>query len=276
MGMQDYLYQSQNKNLNDTWELSSSILTYDKDILLDTIMLKAATLGVNYTNPDQYYAMCRMWWRKWIPTFQEWWHVAETEYHWEWNTEWSENGTDSGTETGTLGTVTSDREVIDTDTTGREITDEDTTVSLTGLEVVDDNTTYSKSGQNSSTTTNQVSAYDASTYQPESQQSMSGSNSESGSGTDDKTINTTEATTGALDRTLNSTGTVDTTRNTTGSVDTDTSKDTTGEYSKYKKGNIGVMTTQSLAQEEYLFRFQYNPYELMSAVFVKEMTCAVW
>lgn len=263
MGMQDYLYQTQSKNLNDTWELDSTILTFDKDTLLDTIMLDAATLGINNTDPDQYYRQCAMWWKKWRYTFQTWWKVAETEYHWEWNTEWWEDGTNKETGSGTKDGTNSETQVIDGDTTYGK--------SGTSKEVMDDDTTGSLSASGSSHTTNEVSAFDApgnDPYVPHDTSSTSSSNSENTSGTDDRTtdVNWSE----------NGTGTDDKTITTNGTTGEEMSSQKDASHDIYKRGNIGVMSTQQLERETMETKFHYNPYELMAAVFIKEMTCAVW
>lgn len=295
MGMQDYLNANLNKNLNDSWTLTSTL--YDKDILLDTIMLQAGQLGINTTNPEQYYRMCGMWWNKWKYTFQTWWDVAETEYHWEWNTEWWEDGSTTDSATGSKGQTTSKTEIVDDDTTynkrgnDKEVIDQDTNMTESGDEIltIDGSTSGTlrapgESGSNSSTTENQVSAYDSSTYSPSSKSITNTSRSEDTTGKNDSE-NTTEfgkVVDGTNDQTTtrnwgeSGSGTDDKTTTTSGTFDEDTTTEEEGTHEIYKRGNIGVMSTQALERETFETKFHYNPYELISAVFIKEMTCAVW
>lgn len=288
--------EDQTRSLKDPWELDG-VSTFDSEALLAAIMIKGGQMEPLFADPRFFYNMNNMWWRKWIPTFKYWWTASEKEYEPLWDREGFEEINDHTEESGTLDSATTGIEVIDTDTTGsevtdtdntvREVTDEDTVGSITGTEVVDDDTTYSKSGQSSSTTTNQVSAYDSSTYQPHDTSNTSGTSSESGSSTDDKTTSTTESTTGALDKTvnttgtldstINSTGTADTTRNTSGSIDTDTTGSKDSSHSLHSWGNWGIsQTSQKLLYSEYEVRFKINPYELMSDIFLNEMAVRVF
>lgn len=270
--------EDQIRSLKDPWELDG-VSTFDSDALLASIMIKGGQMEPLFTDPRFFYNMNSMWWRKWLPTFKYWWVASEKEYNPLWDREGFEEVTDHTEENGTLDTTTTGKEVSDTDTTGSQVTDEDTTGNLTGKEIVNDDSTSSSSAQNSSTTTNSVSAYDSSTYtyQPENQSTSSGSSSESGSSTDDKTTDTTEATIGTLDRAVNETGTIDTTRNTTGSIDTDTTGSRDSSHSSRTWGNWGISTTsQKLLYSEYEVRFKLNPYELMSDIFLNEMSVRVF
>lgn len=233
MGMQDYLNQNLEKNINDTWTLESNVLTFDKDTLLDTIMLDAGQLGINTTNPEQFYRQCAMFWNKWKYTFQKWWEVAEKEYQPLWNTEWWEDGNNAATAVGSRESNSSSSESMSDNAKG--------TLRAPGT-----------SGSNGTTVENSVSAFDSNTYQPH-----------------DKSVSTTtrsEDTTSKDDRTTQAAGT----------SNEDTTQSQSATHDIYKRGNIGVMSTQSLKEETFNTEFHYNPYNLMSAVFIKEMTCAVW
>lgn len=297
MGMQDYLYETQRKNLNDAWSLESNVLTFDKDVLLDTIMLDAGQLGINTTNPDQYYLQCAMWWRKWKGTFQKWWEVAETEYHWEWNTEWWEDGNTSESGSGTKDGTSHTEEVTDDDTTynkkgnDKEVIDQDTNMTESGSDVETLDASNSGTlrapgvtGSNSTTTTNEVSAFDSNTYQPHDTSTTTVSKSEDTTGKNDAETTTEygKIVDGTNDQTTtrnwgeNGGGTDDKTVTTDGTTGEETTMEKEGSHDIYKRGNIGVMSTQALERETFETKFHYNPYNLMSAVFVKEMTCAVW
>ena len=268
--------EDQIRSLKDPWELDG-VSTFDAEALLAAIMIKGGQMEPLFTDPRFFYNMNNMWWRKWIPTFKYWWTASEKEYNPLWDREGFEEITDHTKESGTLDSSTTGIEVIDTDTAGREITDEDTTGSLTGKEIVDDGTTSSSNTTSTASTENKVSAYDASTYQPSSSSSSSSGVTESASSTDDKITDTTEHTTGVLDKTVNTTGTADTTRNTTGAIDTNTTGSKDSSHSSRTWGNWGISTTsQKLLYSEYEVRFKLNPYELMSDIFLNEMSVRVF
>ena len=276
--MENFLNQmeDQTRSLKDPWELDG-VSTFDSEALLAAIMIKGGQMEPLFADPRFFYNMNNMWWRKWIPTFKYWWTASEKEYNPLWDREGFEEITDHTEESGTLDSSTTGIEVIDTDTTGKEITDEDTTGSLTGKEIVDDNTTSSSTTASTASTENRVSAYDASTYQPSSSSSSSSNVTESASSADDKITDTTEHTTGVLDKTVNTTGTADTTRNTTGAIDTDTTGSKDSTHSSRTWGNWGISTTsQKLLYSEYEVRFKLNPYELMSDIFLNEMSVRVF
>ena len=93
--------------------------------------------------------------------------------------------------------------------------------------------------------------------------------SESGSGTDDKTTTKQWSESG--------TGTDDRTTNRTGSIGTDTSNDRDFDSDVHEWGNWGIsQTVQKLWASTYETHYKYNPYELMSDIFIKEMTDCVW
>lgn len=126
-------------NLNDKsiaseWSLSNE--TYDRDVLMYSIINKGATFEPIYTDPDYFATMCAMWWTKHKRTFEKWFEVFDTEYEPLW------------------------------DRDGYEEVHEDT------HQVIDSDTTYER-GQtvdetmaDNATTENTVSAYDRNDYQP--------------------------------------------------------------------------------------------------------------
>lgn len=242
MGMQDYLHDYENKNINDTWALSD--VQFDKDILLDTIMLDAGQLGINTTNPLQYYRQCDMWWKKWQNTFQKWWEVQEKEYEPLWNTDRYEESHDDIVDTGTDNLTTYNQEIMD----------DDTTSSLSG------EASGSSLDSTSGTVTNSVSAFDAGNNLVTHDSQSSNSQSEG-------TTNSNSSSTG--------TGTDDRTTTNNGTQDRDTTNDRDLDHSLHAWGNIGVMSSQDLYTQELKVRF-INLYEHAAAIFIKEMTCAVW
>ena len=154
------------KSINDKWllpDLESD--SYDKDVLLSAIITKGATFEPIYTNPDYFYNMCELWWKKWYRTFLKWFQVFDKEYE----PLWDRNGF----------------EEIHDDT--YEVLDNDTTYENHRAihEVLDDDTT------SDSTTENKVSAYDETTYQPHDQTIIDAS------GTDDRTTDTSDNSNGS-------------------------------------------------------------------------------
>ena len=276
--------------INDSWTLDSEVTTFDKNTLLDSIIMKGGTFEPIYTDPYFLKRMSDAWWSKWRPTFEKWYIAYEKEYEPLWDRNGYEEIEDHTDETGTLDTATSGKEVMDDDTTG----------SKSSTEIIDDDTTYSgtskvieqASGKDTTThtsdrdidVTNSVSAFDSNTYQPHDHshtddtlnsdtiettygKRVQTDGEENGNGTDDKTTTYTENTTGTDDRTTTSSGTVDT--DTTGSKDY--------AHSLHTWGNWGILTTsQKLMESEFNVRYRMNPYELMSDIFVRELCVRVF
>lgn len=243
------------KSIIDGWELSDSA-SFNPNTLLSTIMSKGMSFEPLWTDPRFFYMMCGEWWNRWSEVFGKWFYAKDFDYEPLWDRNGYETVHEDTADTGTVDTATSDREVVDRDTTDNK----------TIHEVVDDDTTYSKSGKNSSDTENTVSAYDKSTYQPHDKSETEESFSESGSGTDDKTTDTT----------VNDRGTEDVTTNRTGSVDTDTSNDKDFDRDYHSWGNWGIsQTSQKLLKSEYEVRY-WNVYSHMADIFIDEMTIGVY
>lgn len=275
------------KSLTDDWSLTGTE-NFDADTLLSTIMLKGMSFEPIFTDPKFFYMMNGQWWNKWKDTFDKWFIVLEKEYEPLWDRNGFETVHEDTAETGTLDTATSDRTVVDRDTTDtettREVVDEDTTYSKSGTskEIIDDDTTGSSHTTNSSTTTNTVSAFDSTEYQPHDKSVTSGSTDVTTSGTDDRTTTTTwsENGSGTDDITTtgskNGAGTEDITTNKTGSVDTDTTGDKDFDRDYHSWGNWGIsQTSQKLLKSELEVRY-WNVYEHMADIFLDEMTLGVY
>ena len=275
--VEQFLNQTEDvaRSISDAWELDPVVdrdeegnplstthtLPFDPEVLKNTIMLRGGRLGVPYNNIATYYTMCMWWWKQHKPTFQKWWEVEEKWYEPLWDRDGRRRTHEDTADTGTLDTSTSDTEVMDDDTSYQK--------SGTSKEIMDDDTTGSVTTSGSSNTTNEVSAFDSSTYQPHDTSSTTTSSSESSTGTDDRTTTTTwsESGTGTDDRT--------TTKN--GTIDTDTSSDKDFDHYSHEYGNWGIsMFSAKLYSEQYERRYKYNPYTLMSDIFLKEMTDCVW
>lgn len=251
------------RSISDAWELDPVVdrdeegnplstthtLPFDPEVLKNTIMLKGGRLGVPYNNMATYYTMCMWWWKKWKPTFQKWWEVEEKWYEPLWDRDGRRKTHEDTSDVGTDDTVEGSTEVMD----------DDTTYSKSGskTEVMDDDVT------NHSVTENTVSAYDQSTYQPHDKSETTGQ------GTDDRTTTTNWSESGS--------GTDDRTTTFNKTIDNDNTNDRDFDHYSHEYGNWGIsMFSAKLYSEQYERRYKYNPYELMSDVFLKEMTDCIW
>lgn len=173
-----------NQTINANWSLESPVTTFNKQTLLDSIIMKGGTFEPIYTDPYFLRQMSDAWWHKWEHTFQKWFEVVEKDYEPLWDREGWEEIEDHTDTKGTL----------DATTTGHEVVDDDTTDTATATS----NTT--------SNTINKVSAYDA------------GDTLVTHDATDNTILNTTTSNAaGTDDRTTDNRGTVD--QDTTGEED---------------------------------------------------------
>lgn len=251
-----------NLSITDTWTLDSELVEFDKDVLLDSIVIKAGTFEPIYTDPYFLQRMSAAWWEKWRYTFQHWWTAAEKEYEPLWDREGWEEIDDETTDAGTSGQTTVNKEVMD----------DDTTRTTHATEIVDDDTTNSSTstGSITSNTTNKVSAYDAGntlTTHDSSDTTTSTTTSNTGAGTDDRTTTTDVSETGTDDRT--------TTFN--GQVDGVTNNKRVYGHKLHSWGNWGIsQTAQKLLASEFGVRYVTNPYDLMSEIFCRELCVRVF
>lgn len=268
------------RSLADPWELDpvqdydyegnpipgqTHTLSFDPQILLNSIMLKGGELGILFNNIATYYKMNKVWWDKWKPTFQKWWEVEEIQYNPMWDRDGRRKYHEDIDDNGTTSQTTENQEVMDDDTSKTthivEVMDDDTTNSATS-------TTNSTTN---STTTDTVSAYNDDDYSPEHRTTVSGTDTSitttSGTGTDDRTTTTDIGETGTDDKTTNFNGQVDGTSTNERDVD----------HAYREWGQWGISTiSQKMYALQYKVRRQNNPYELMSDLFIKEMTDGVW
>ena len=198
------------KSFTDAWECEYG--DFDKDTLLSAIITTGGRFEPIYTDPDYFRMMCGHWWNKWQSTIDKWFDAFSQEY----NPLWDRNGFETVHEdtydVGTNDTTTETNEVVDDDTTAH--------------------------------TTNNVSAYDQTTYQPHDE-SIS-------SGTDDRTTDFT------------------------GSVDNDTTNDRDFDREYHSFGNWGIsQTSQKLLEQEFNIR-RINLYNQIADLFVNEMCVRVW
>lgn len=281
------------KSLTDAWQFDEDVEGFDADTLLSTIMTKGMTFEPLFTDPQFFYMMNGQWWNKWKRVFDRWFYAANFEYEPLWDRNGYETVHEDTTDEGTLDTATSDKEIIDRDTTDskaiHEVMDDDTTFSKASAshEVVDEDTSGTlrapgNSGTNGSTTENQVSAYDSSSYSPHDKSTTTTTRSEDTTGTRDVTTDGTLNENGSgtddrtTDTTVNGRGTEDVTTTKTGTIGTETTGDKDFDRDYHSWGNWGIsQTSQKLLMSEYEVRY-WNLYEHMADIFLDEMTIGVY
>ena len=266
-------------------------MSYDKDTLLANIVMTGGRFEPLYANPDYFRFMSGLWWNKWTRTFEKWFDAFDLEYNplenYDRQEDWREDTTDgesTSVEYGSTTTLDHDgsHAVGGTDTT---VLDNDTTYSKTinSTETNDVDTESHVSGSNGGTTEHQISAYDSSSYSPNSKDITSNNKSEdvtgkedstkvgvlsdSGSGTDDSTTTKTWSESG--------TNSADDHTNIDGTSATDRSYDRDLEHTGRIHGNIGVTTSQQMLQAELELQ-SWNIYQHIADIFCKEMLITVY
>lgn len=234
IGLNTELKAVTGKEINDTWNLTSQ--SYDKDVLLETIIRKGGRFEPLYTDPVYYGAQCDMFWRKWLRTFNKWFDVFDKEYEPLWDRNGFETVHEDTYDVGTNDTITKNKEVVDDDTSSHstEVMDKDTTAHVE----------------------NTVSAYDSNTYQPHDKSDTTGS--------DDTTT------------TFNGTGTDDRTTDFDGNIDNDTTNDRDFDREYHSWGNWGISQTSQKLLKQELDVQAWNIYEHMADIFVNEMCVRVY
>lgn len=221
-------------DINNSWSLTST--SYDKDIMLDTIIRKGGRFEPLYTDPYYFDAQCTLFWRKWSRTFNKWFDVFDKEYEPLWDRNGYEEVHEDTTDVGTNDTITSNTEVVDDDTT------------FSSTENVNTST--------NSHTENKVSAFDSTSYSPH-----------------DESIGTvTEAQT----TTTNSSGTDDRTTNFDGNIDNDTTNDRDFDRTYHSWGNWGISQTSQKLLEQELKVQAFNIYDHIADIFCNELLVRVY
>lgn len=192
------------QSITDTWSFGEdSEVTFDKEVLLSTIINRASSFCVLYPNPDYFKLMSDKWWSKWKDAFYRWLLAIQSEYNPLENYDRIEDWTDK---------IVDDNEIKQTGTVGT-------------------------TGNN--TSTNEKSAYDASTYQP-------------------------------VNKVTDGISTTDT-RNLKDEIDN--IRDITHKGKVH--GNIGVTTSQQMLEAELKVRLN-NVYDMMTDCFIKDLLIAVY
>lgn len=285
---------TENKSINDTFTLPTTdaqnpITTFDKDVLLATIRRYFSTLPVLYDDPDWFYDECAFWWDQYKYDFAHMWMTNEMKYNPINNYDRHEEETTTPGVTETETHSGSDTETHSgTDTNAKTGTDTSAKTGHDDLErqgkMISDTDTITKSTDN---VENTVSAFNISTYQPSSKITSNKTYPQDGNGNNipdtvhneishqnDKDVNT-----------YNSTDTL--THNTTdtlthGEVVTDAhghiithSKSGYDHRELDIHGNIGVMSTQQMMEQEYNIR-KFNLYTYMANCFADNLCLGIW
>lgn len=225
IGMQQYfLNQGENRTLFDLLNLPESL---DKDTLVENILLQGSDFETLYSDPEFMRAAIGSWSNKWQRTFIKWAAALEIEYspieNYDRIEDWDDtlnSGKKSSARRDSGNTRTfnnQDKRTLDTTQTSEE----------------------------------EVSAFDASTYQPSSK------NTVDNDGTD----------------TVDYSGTIkDEYGEGTSGSETENSKNT---HSGRIHGNIGVTTSQQMLQSELDLQ-KWNIYEHITDLFLEELTIMVY
>ena len=101
------------KSISDNWELDNQ--SFDKDVLLATIVQTGGTFEPLYSEPEYFRFMSAQWWKKWRRTFGKWFDAFDLEYNplenYDRMEDWHEDTTDgesSSTEYGSTTTLDHD------------------------------------------------------------------------------------------------------------------------------------------------------------------------
>lgn len=292
MGTETYLNQMSPSplSISDNWTLDNN--NFDKQTLLATIVTTGGRFEPLYSDPEYFRFMSAQWWNKWQRNFLKWFDALDIEYNplenYDRMEAWHEDTTDGSSESTEFGTETvldhdgsyskqgSDKIVEDDDNESQEsgtttvVTDQDGTLRAPGA-----------SGSNSSTTTNEVSAFDASGYSAHDKSSTTTNRSE------DTTNDVTETTThgkkvvGKDDKTTTRTysesgsDAADDTTNVEGTSATDKSFDRDFDHEGRVHGNIGVTTSQQMLKSELDLQL-WNVYQHIADIYCKEMLITVY
>lgn len=291
MGTETYLNQkSTSQSISDEWTLDNE--SYDKDVLLATIVQTGGQFEPLYSDPDYFRLHCGYWWNKWKRTFQKWFDAFDIEYNplenYDRQEQWHEDTTDTGSES--------------TEHSQTTKVDDDSSYAKQGADQIKEEGTgaYSKSGTDDEQlsgkdqvdhdynkdidTENSVSAYDSSSYSPhdkshtddvlntENTDTTYGRKSdrdysESGESEDNKETNRSWSESGkAAD---------DSTTDVEGASATDRSNDRDFDHSGRVHGNIGVTTSQQMLQSELEVQ-AWSIYQHIADLFCKELLITVY
>lgn len=239
----------------------------DKDIAVNEILMRSGEFEVLYPNLDFFKYQISMWGKKHYRTFEKWVNALSIEYDPLYNYDRTEEYTD--TRTGTNQTMQHGSENMSSDDSAFQqvLNDSEANTKTSGERGDVSTESHSQSG----TAEHQRSAYDSSTYSPESKDITSASNSdnvtafESQNTSSDSSGSSNTATTD-----LKHGKTAREQQNATSGVNQEEIKHTAHLY-----GNIGVTTSQQMLKDE-LEIDRFNIYENIADLFVDEFCIMVY
>ena len=268
----------------DLFENCTTPAPIDNDLLKSYIMKRCGLLQPIYGEPLLFKMQVKMWYdsNQWrmehlVKMLLADYAPAENIFeHDEWKEEHSGTDKDGGSQSlehGETHTLSGDDTFEHGEThtlSGDDTLEHGETHTLSGTDS-DEDTTY---------TENEVSAYNSSTYQPDSKQSHGG--------TIDTTYGKTDTASGTDTTTYGKTDTASGTDTTTyGKTDTASGTDKTtfgktfehGEiidYTRDRHGNVGVKSSSDLMQEELNLLERFNVYDTLASWFEKENMIQVY
>ena len=292
MGTETYLNQMSPSplSISDNWTLDNN--NFDKQTLLATIVTTGGRFEPLYSDPEYFRFMSAQWWNKWQRNFLKWFDALDIEYNplenYDRAEEWHEDTTDGSSES----TEYSSDTTLDHDGSyskkgnDKVVEDDDNEMQESGTTTVGthQNGTLRApgvSGSNGSTTTNTVSAYDSSTYQPHDRSETTLNRSEDTSNDTTETTTHGKKVTGKDDKTTtrnwgeSGSDAADDKTNVEGTSATDKSFDRDFDHKGRVHGNIGVTTSQQMLQSELDLQL-WNVYQHIADIFCKEMLITVY
>lgn len=271
IGLENYLNSYEDSLFTDL-RLPSEI---NRDDFINNTLMEGGEFEVIFSDPELLKPMIALWGRKWNQTFDKWIRALNASYDPLENYDRTEVGTD--THTGT---------VVDAGTgsqTGTVNTSNDT--SHSGTVTIDNDTTNTGTVSNAgtqtgtvdvdATVTNEVSAYNVSTYSPENKETTDNTRTDNLSTSDTRTDNlagTSDTTTTYGDRIDTNNLRTDNLFSTNNNTKTN---DLTDRHDLRIHGNIGVTTSQQMLQSELDLRY-WNLLNKMSSLFLAEFVIPIY
>lgn len=250
-----------NQHNDDLFKLLTVPSGIDKDVLTENILLRGGEFEVLYSDPIFMQNAIGAWSKKWQRTMQKWIDALSIDYNPLENYDRYEQWEDKENK------KSNNDRILDTknellrnlrDAESRNLTDKET-------RDYDDTTTYDKV----ITTEKEVSAYDASSYQPSEKTTETDSNGNNvkieADGTDTFDHTGTDI--------FNHTGTENTAN--TGTIKDEGKEDNTTNKTGHVHGNIGVTTSQDMLKSE-LSLAEWNIYEHITDLFLTEFIIPIY
>lgn len=235
-----------NKSITDYWELESE--SFNKELLFGAIIRKGGSMPVLYPDPDYFYLMSHNWWDSWKYNFNRWFETLyDLEYNplenYDRNEEWTDTTQDNTGEMNAASRAANGALKNTNDSISNS------TQAANGISAED------------SESENKVSAYDSSTYSPKDK------NITDNDRTDESSNVTSDIVAESQDQTNNDDETSTAVRN--------TDHNGTATHEGRVHGNIGVTTSQQMAESELKLR-AWGIYDHMADIFIKNMMIAVY